>query len=227
MDIQEKIERAHYAASEHEVEQLAASHTIHSDLTKRIDNAYLRVLIAALQSKFTIANRKRALSADERQRHAAFIAEVHERFYAAVLRGVTTPDAADDATRSADERRARAGIRNGRAGFARTAASTIQMFIKAGGDVRMLELATVTKSYLRAYAIEHAEARAPSEVILASLRRVEAQIAGLIEEDPDSARTAVEECMARLQRILDELPHSEAPNGQHTAEAARLRRKAA
>jgi hypothetical protein len=226
MDIQEKVEKARYSATEHEVEQLAAAHFSASDVAKRIDNAYLRILINALQAKFPITDRKRRLSADERQRHAAFITETHSRFYAAVLRGVTTPDVADDATLTADERRARAGIRNGRAGYARTAASTIQVFIKAGGDVRTLDVMTVTKTALRAFAVEHAERRPVMEVIMTTLHRVELQVSGLIEEDPDQARAAVEECMARLQRILDELPH-DGEGKAAPAEAHRIRRHAA
>jgi hypothetical protein len=225
MDIQEKIEKARYVASEHDVEVLAASHYTSADLTKRIDGAYLRILIAALQAKFPVTNRKRALTADERQRHSVFITEQHTRFYSAVLRGVTTPDVADDATLSADDRRARSGIRNGRAGFARSAASTLQSFIRVGGDARSLDLSTASKSALRSYTLEHLEQRAPSEVILSSLHRVEVQIASLIDADPDAARTAAEECMARLQRILDELPQGHPVAAQ--GEAHRLRRHAA
>jgi hypothetical protein len=223
MDIQEKIERAHYVANDHDVEQLAASHYVTADLTKRIDGAYLRILIAALQAKFPVTNRKRALTVDERQRHGVFITETHGHFYQAVLRGITTPDVTDDTSLTADERRARAGIRSGRAGFARSAASTLQSFIKSGGDTRTLELPTVSKSQLRAFVLAHESPRPRMELIMGSLGRVEAQVATLIEDDPDQARAAVEECMARLQRILDELP----AEAQHQAESARLRRKAA
>ena len=225
MDIQEKIEKAHYVANDHDVEQLAASHYMTADLTKRIDGAYLRILIAALQAKFPVTNRKRALTADERQRHGVFITETHGRFYRAVLRGVTSPDVVDDTSLTVDERRARAGIRNGRAGFARSAASTLQSFIRVGGDARTLDLSTAAKTAMRAFTLEHAAPKPRMEVIMTRLGAVEAQVATLIEDDPDQARAAVEECMARLQRILDELPV--AHEAQHQAESARLRRKAA
>lgn len=227
METIDKIEKAHYVANEHEVELLAAAHHSSTEAVKRTDGAYLRILIASLQAKFTITNRKRRLSADELHRHAEHVTETHGRLYHAVIRGVTTPEVADNATLTPDERRGRAGIRNARAAFARSAASTLQAFIKAGGDARALDVDAVTKTSLRVFVMDKEGQRPKMELIMTALHRVERQVIVLIDEDPDQARAAVEECMARLQRILDEMPHTDGDHGTRTAAQEVPRRKAA
>ncbi len=228
METIDKIEKAHYTANDHEVELLAAAHHACTEAGKRTDGAYLRILIASLQAKFTSTNRKRRLSTDELHRHAEHITETHGRLYHAVIRGVTTPEVVDDTTLTPDERRARAGIRNGRAAFARSAASTLHAFIKAGGDVRGLDVDTVTKTLLRTFVMGKSGPRPKMELIMTALHRVERQVNVLIADDPDQARAALEECMARLQRILDEMPHTDGGDrGTRVAVQDMLRRKVA
>jgi hypothetical protein len=205
MEITDKIEKAHYVANEREVELLAAAYVACSEATKRTDGAYLRVLIAALQAEF--GTKKHKLLAKDKHRHAEYLSETHSRLYPAVMRGVTTPEVKDDDHLSQDERRARAAVRNARATFARTGASTIQAFIKAGGDVRGLDVNQVTKYALQTF-VSSKEGEPPKmEMVMAALHRVERQVLTWVQEDPDQARAAVEECLARLQRILDEMPH--------------------
>lgn len=203
--IEDKIEGKSYVASEHDVELLAAAHLACSDATKRVDISYLRILVAALHARFNgVRGRKKAAPADLKQ-HGEYLAETHTRLYAFVLRGVTTPDVLDEETLDADTRRGRAAIRNGRAAFARSSASTLQLFIRSGGDVRTLDVASVSKAQLRAFAKSTAPPVPRDEAVLATLKRVESEALALAEDDPDAAREVVSECMERLQKILDGL----------------------
>ena len=125
-----------------------------------------------------------------RQRHGEYLSEVHGRLYPAIMRGVTTPEVADDEQLSQDDKRARAAIRNARANFARTGASTILGFIKAGGDVRGLDVQTVTKYQLQTF-IHSKDGETPKmEMAMAALQRVEKQIVTWAQEDPEQARAA-------------------------------------
>ncbi|HXN96015.1 MAG TPA: hypothetical protein VN879_16035 [Candidatus Acidoferrales bacterium] len=206
METIDKVEKAHYLADEHDVELLAVNYRACSEGAKRVDGAYLRILIASLQAKFP---GKRKLKDTDLHSHSEYVHEIHTTYYHAVLRGVTSDDVKDDELLSVDERRARAGVRNGRANFARSAASTLQSYIKAGGDVRSLSVLTVTKTALRTFALAKQPEAPKMELVMAALSKVEKRVMTWVDEDPDQARAAVEECMARLQHILDDLPQHE------------------
>jgi hypothetical protein len=219
MEIADKIEKAHYAASEQEVELLAAAHLACTEATKKTDGAYLRILIAVLQEQF--GTKKHKLSQKEQHRHAEVLTATHARLYPAVMRGVTTPEVEDHETLTIDERRARAAIRNARAGFARSAASTLHAFIAAEGDVRGLDLQTVTKTALRAHVLLKHGVPPKHEMVIAALHRVEKQVLKWVQEDPDQARAAIEECIERLQKLHDDLPHHlQAPDLRPAAQKA-------
>jgi hypothetical protein len=221
MEIIDTIEKAHYVANEREVELLAAAHLACSEAAKKTDGAYLRILIAALQAEFGV--KKHKLSQKDTHRHAEVLAEVHTRLYPAVMRGVTTPEVEDDEHLGIDERRARAAIRNARATFARSAASTLKGFIDAGGDVRGLDLQEVTKSALRTFMLAKAGVPPKMELVMAALHRVEKQVLKWVQEDPDQARAAIEECINRLQKLHDELPHHlQAPDLKPKAKTANV-----
>lgn len=219
--VEDKIEKAHYVASEHDVELLSASHLACTDAAKRADGYYLRILIASLQAKFDgNKHRKRAGKADL-EAHAALLTETHQRYYPWVLKGVTTEDVKDDPTLHDNERRMRALQRNARSGFARSTASTVLSYIRAGGDVRSLDVATVTKSSLRTWTRAATSDGANPRVdrIVASMTRLERDARNLMVEDADEARVTVQDCMERLQRILDELAvngSSGGDGGNHT-----------
>lgn len=182
---------------EKQVEQLAADHMKGDDAARRADGSYLRILVAAVQERFT--NRSRA----RKQAVGQFLATTHTALYPAILRGITTPEVADDAKLNDDERRQRADARNGRAGFARSSASTLQMYIRAGGNVVTLDINTVSKTALRKWTVEARGERAPSVVVLAALKRVERDATQLLAQDPDEGRLAVAACIERLQAMLD------------------------
>lgn len=205
--IQVKIQKANYVVTEHDIELLAASHFACDEAAKRADGYYLRVLITVLQAQFDgVARRKKITKADS-EAHANLLTETHQRFYPFVLKGVTTADVADDATLGDLERRTRSIARSSRAGFARSTASTLLGFIRAGGDIRSLDVATITKTQLRGWT---RQATIPGnnpkvDALNATVRRVETLARSLMASDPDEARNTLEDAMARFQRILDEL----------------------
>lgn len=205
--VENKLERAHYVASEHDVELLAASHLACTEAARRADGYYLRILIAVLQAQFNGNKHRKKPTKADLEAHAALMTEAHQRYYPFVVKGVTTPEVADDVTLHDNDRRTRAMLRNARAGFARSAASTLLAFIRAGGDVRALEIETVTKTSLRTWVrASTPEGQNPQlDRINSSMKRVEREAHAMMAEDPDTARVTIEECMSRLQRILDEL----------------------
>lgn len=201
--IEEKLESKQYVASDHDVELLAAAHLACSEASKRADVSYLRILVQQLQSRFNGVKGRRRASAADLQNHSKFLAEVHTRLYVFVLKGVTTPEVVDEETLDVDTRRGRAAVRNSRAGFARSSASTLQAFIRAGGDVRSLDVAAVSKSQLRTWAnAQQPDHNSAAAAIQSAIRRVEREA---MEMEPDDARTTIEDCMQRLQAILDGL----------------------
>lgn len=218
MNIQDSIEKKHYVATEHDVELLAASHFNSDTLTRRSDGQYLRILVAALKGQFggaTHRGPRRKLTAEDFNAQGAFLAETHTRYYAAVLKGITTPEVADDEALDVDTRRARASIRNARAGFARSAASTVQAFLRAGGDIRVVDVNVVTKTELRNWT---RQAVTPDEnprlhAVHVTIKRLTRDMEALAEEDAGAARVAVEEAMQTLQGILDGLDATARPGG--------------
>jgi hypothetical protein len=219
MEITDKIEKAHYVASEAEVELLAAAHLACTEATKKTDGAYLRILIAALQDQF--GTKKHKLSQKEQHRHVEVLTSTHARLYPAIMRGVTTPEVEDNEALPVDERRMRAAVRNARATFARSAASTLHAFIDAEGDVRGLDLNTITKTALRAHVLAKHGVPPKMELVMAALHRVEKQVLKWVQEDPEQARAAIEECIERLQKLHDDMPHHlQAPDLRNTQKAA-------
>lgn len=204
-NIQDTIERKHYAATEHDVELLAASHFQADTLAKRADGQYLRILVAALKAQFNGSRRK--LSQADTDNHMEFLAATHAKLYSAVVRGVTTDDVADNEGLDVDVRRQRAAVRNGRAAFARSAASTLKAFLRAGGDVRTLTVDTVTKGTLRASTSRMVAPDAnPAQVATqAALGRVLRLVQAMAAEDPEGAREALEEAMERMRTLLNDL----------------------
>lgn len=228
--IEEKIEKAHYVASEQDVELLAAAHLACDEATKRTDGAYLRILIAGLQAQFGRPTRgkRKELNKADLDTQSTFLADLHGKLYQAVLRGVATNEVAVNPERvKPDEQRRRVALINARANFARSAASTIQSYIRAGGDIRTLVVETVTKSGLRTWV--RASQGAPPSVgkIESALHRIELQARAMMADNPDEARELVEECVRRLQSLLHTTLPVRAPVGVESGVFQRRRGLAA
>jgi hypothetical protein len=201
MDILDKIESKHYVANEAQIEGLANECYKAGAQVQRTDGIYLRVLIAGCQAQLGSSKRGRAPNAESQ---LAVVEQVHERFYAAVLRGVTTPDVANEANLEAAERNRRTLERNRRSNFARQSKSTLAAYATAGGDIRAIEVATVTKGSLRA-ATPASTATGPVGRIQQTQEALIRAVVAQAKVDPGGARAALEEAMAEFQRVLDSL----------------------
>jgi hypothetical protein len=142
-----KLEHGHYVMTEAQVESLALERYNNAAVVLRADSTYLKGLVVAAQAKLG-NGRKTRVKINAEAQHTV-LNEVHERFYAAVLRGVTTHDVASDDALDSKEKQRRSLERNRRSAFARSAKSTLSAYITAGGDLRTLDVEAVTKAALR------------------------------------------------------------------------------
>lgn len=182
----ETIALAHFMANAAQVEQLA--HNVAEG--QMADSTYLRVTLAHMQSKLGRPRRGKQAAQEP------VLDSIHEALYPSVLKGVG-PEGMDQTERFR------------KATFARSAASTIRYFIRGGGDVRGIDVATATKSGLRKAVQPETPAeegetrnqksfRKAGDAVLRSAQR-------LARGDPEDARERVDALMDQLQALLDEL----------------------
>jgi hypothetical protein len=183
------IAKLNYAATPELVEQL--SHTVVAGM--RAGEVYLRVILAHMQSKLGRPRR------GKQPPQEPVLDAVHEELYPSVLRGVGPAEMPDDE-------------RNGLANFARTMASTVRFFIRHGGDVRGLDVATVTKTGLRKMVTPETTAdpivggSRAERAFLRAVEGVKRQVAAMARGDPLIARERVEAFMDELDDLLAALP---------------------
>lgn len=203
MTILQTIAKAHYVATEAQVEQLAAAHYGSSAEVERTNTTYLRVLIAGVQAKVGTKTRGRKPSPEA---FMSVLEEVHNRFYAAVLKGVDTPDiAVGNGELAPAERTRRILERNRRSNFARSAKATVALFVEAGGDVRALDVENTTKAQLRSV-VQPPE---PQDRVTRVLSRAQASILRIVErtakQDRSRAVELLRDVILALQTRLTEL----------------------
>ncbi len=174
MNVIEKIVAANYRPADSDVEQLAFA----ASLGISSKGTYLRILAAhVIDENVTKRGQLAALK------------RAHEHFYPHVLKGV-------GGTSLDSKERERRGT------FARTSTSTLRSFVKSGGDIRSLDLATLTKSSLRkavaptesADRAERAMSRANGVLLRASRR--------LARRDPARARELIERAIEALRETM-------------------------
>lgn len=195
MNVLDKIIKAHYVADEAQVEALARQHYTASTEASAAGSTYLRVLVAGVQAQL---GPKRGRSRVDATAALSVLEAVHGRFYAAVLNGITTPEVAPDDSLDAKVTTARARERNRRSTFARSSKSTLATFIKGGGDLRVVTVATVTKRQLR-------EAVAPPEPTDRVERRITRAQAVLVRAAKRMARDNVDNAQQMLADVIDAL----------------------
>lgn len=192
--------KTEYTMTEKQIEGLAAERALGLATSDRIDGTYLRVLVTGAQAALVPKVSRKAEHAAQLQA----VETIGAAYYAAVLRGVMTSDIEISAGLEAQEARLRKIERNRRATFARSAKSTLLSWVRAGGDLRMLEASAVTKGEMRA-AINAArgDAASPGERIA----KAQAAILSLAaREGPDEARAYLGSAIEALQAALDEIP---------------------
>jgi hypothetical protein len=190
MSIINAIASGNYHATPKQVEELARS----VQLGAQGPGTYLRILLGACQE--TLPNlvkptRGRAAPVPDLVQQLSAIDKCHAEFYPAVLRGVADQDSDEEENQR-------------RANFARTAASTLRVFVKRGYDLRTEDVATVTKSGLRAKA---SPPLAPEDRLAQSWVKTHKRIArasrDLVESNPDFAAEAIETLIEELQQLLE------------------------
>lgn len=176
------ITQSNYAATPAQVEQLA--HVVVEGSTA--GEVYLRVLLAHMQSKLGSPRRGKQVAQEP------VLDAIHEALYPCVLKGVGPEDMPSVE-------------RNAKATFARSMASTIRYFVRGGGDVRGLVVATVTKNGLRK-AVEPArdvpEGTRSERAFARAREAIVKQAASMLAADPDGARERIEALMDELEGML-------------------------
>jgi len=205
------VSKNQYVMTEAQIEALAAERTTSFMLAEGFDGTYLRALVAGVQAKLGPKRGRRP--SDDSQ--LGVVEAIAGPFYAAVLRGVVTSDIALDATLEAAETTRRTRERNRRSTFARTAKSTLVAWIEAGGDARGLDVATVTKGFLRA-AVAAKRDEGGGTVTTRIEKAQTAILAAVAREGPEIAREHLERVIATLQAALDELPGGDHEHGEST-----------
>lgn len=211
----DKLSHHPAGATEAQVEQLAHAMYAAGSQVRSADVTYFRVLLVACQAKLGKRRPGRRPTLDSKAQLTVLEAQ-HERFYAAVLRGVTTDEVAHEDGLDQPEKQRRALERNRRSAFARTAKSTLAAFAAAGGDLRGLDAATVSKSAVRA-ALAPAE---PTDKVARQITRSEGAllraIARQARASPETAAGTVERLMGDLQKVLDDLGTEPEPSHEAT-----------
>lgn len=207
MTILAKLEKNHWVANEHEVETLARDRYVNAHATAMADGSYLKITLVAAQANLGKSRKVRAAAAKSADKEAQLqvLKSVHERFYPHVLKGITTDDIAIEDGIDTTESRRRSLERNARSAFARSAYSTLRAYAEAGGDLRALDAATVSKVGLR-------KALAPPEptdriarAIQRSQKALLRAIARQATRNPEAAVETVENAISALQRVLESL----------------------
>lgn len=200
------IARANYAATGDQVEQLAHAVSVGLDA----GTVYLRVVLAHMQAKLGTGRRRAATIPQE-----PVLDAIHEELYPHVLKGVGPEEMERDE-------------RNSRANFARTMASTVRFFVQHGGDVRTLDIPTVTKRGLRRM-VEPAAATVPEGAsralrgFITAREGLKRAVIRLARGDPEKAREEIEQLLTEYEQLLDELgkepeqPAAAAPAPDHGA----------
>lgn len=199
MDISKLIERNKWVATEAQIETLAAAHLTADTQAQGVRGTYLKVLIVAVQSQIGATVRKGKVD------QLGVLDKVHDKLYAAVLRGVTSADIADSETLDGDERRSRALARNARSNFARSSKAALVSYIKHGGDIRSLKAGDTSKVTLR----HHVERADPATRLERVVSRARDTLVAIVlreaETDPDAARERIEGVIEALQATLEKI----------------------
>lgn len=187
-NIVKTIEAANYRPTNEQLEQLAFTVTL--GLSSR--GTYLRVLAAAvIDAKVTKRGQIGALN------------KSHSTFYPAILKGV------GGMSLDAKERERRGT-------FARTSLSTLRSFVRHGGDVRALDLATLTKSSLR-------KSVAPAEVADRAERSMSRSNATLLRAARRLARRNPTRARELIRHAIDALKEA-MPSANAKPEAVKVKR---
>lgn len=197
MTIADRIASAKFVATDAQIEQLAASVAQGT----QAGGTYLQVLFAAVLAVLgrPRGRKPRDMAAVVTAQDAA-LSKVHDRFYPHVLAGVGGE-----------------GVeKHRRANFARSACATLRKVVRSGHDLRLIEVATVSKTSLRKLTAKPE----PTDRTLRTIQRSEGvlmrALGALVKRDPDGAGEVVDRIVAQCDALL---PQSEGPPAPAANEA--------
>lgn len=187
MNIIQTIAKANYAATGAQVETLAHAVVI----GKQGESTYLRVLVAHCQAEAGTGRRKLPNDAAE-----AIVDKVHGKLYPHVQKGVQANGLGGELEAKEVNRRST---------FARTSASELRGFIAKGGDIRTLEVDTLTRAQLRKFGVTVPTGTRAERSFSKSADALERAARRIARGDPDAALERIDEAIAKLQAVRDEL----------------------
>lgn len=216
MNIIQTIAKANYAATETQVETLA--HAV--VLGKMGESTYLRVLTAHCQAELGPAPR-RAVSARAaamtREAQEAVIDKVHGRLYPHVQKGVQSNGLGGDGELPANEV-------NRRATFARTSASELRGYVARGGDLRALEVATLTRAQLRNHGRPVPTGTRAERSFQRATEALERAARRVARGDPDAALDRINKAIDALQALAESIEAGEGTEAEQAETVVGVRR---
>jgi hypothetical protein len=220
MDIMQSIQAARWLATDADIEALARAKQAGREYDSAASGTYFRVLIAlsahAIGGRTAHLSRRRgkhahALRPEEVERHMAALETVHGRAYALIMRAVCTADIMKQDGLPAAEQSRRSIERNRRTNYARSALATIRAYVRAGRDMRDVDLLTVTKASMRAETLQFTaktDDLSVPRLVKAATRagdRIIAEAKELASIDPARAELLLDDLMTRLQDTLNRI----------------------
>jgi hypothetical protein len=204
-DIIARLEANGFKANEQQVEALA--HECYKDAarTARADGTYLKILVAGCQIALGPKPRRRTAETDAQ---LAVIGSIHDTYYLAVMRGITTQEIVHDDALPSDERQKRSLERNRRSAFARTAKSTLVGFVRAGFDLRDLVVETVTKAALREATATALNPPHRQNAVAAAYDKLAAALGRQAHDDPGGTAETIKHVINELEKMLDSMGDS-------------------
>lgn len=199
MNIIQAIAKAHYAANETQVEQLAHAVALGTIGTE----CYLRVMVTHCQSNAGPRRGRRPKLDAEAQE--AIIDKVHGQLYPAVQRGVIANSLGGGEVTQAEVNR--------RGTFARSTASDLRAFVARGGDIRTIEVPTVTRSWVRKFGKPAAAVPVGTRAERSFVRMTEAALkaaARIAKNNVAAARAHIESALNSFEELLGTLPEAAA-----------------
>lgn len=203
MNIQQTIAKAHYVATEAQVEDLAVAQWQGASVLEVHNATYGRVILAQAQAKTGTKARGR----HSKDSQLAVLLAVNTLYYAAVLRGLVKadPTIAADGSLEPAERSRRALERNRRSTYARTAYRELVGFVERGGDLRTLDVETVSKASLRNYGKPTESENRTERTLERAQGAILRAINRLARGDPTAAVERLDAIMVALQARRHEL----------------------
>ncbi len=217
MSTLQNIQKANYLVDENDVETLAREYVNSQQSLAGSRTTYFRILLAhvqvALAGKPALRSKPAAsLTEEQIGKHLEAFETTNSRLYAAVVRGSITPEIADSPNLSTDESNRRAIERNRRNNYARSAASTMRAYIRAGHDITRISVLNASKNSMTvSNGARIAVAAVPGERLHRRVKNTTTKLTNLVSELASLDRGAA---IAALQEVMEQASNLMLKHGQ-------------